>query len=268
MPPELFIDNPLILSILFHPRPARPGGSPRAGIIDGTIPVAREVELGYRLYVHAPDAPLIVYFHGNAEVASDYDDLAPYYGRAGASLLVIDYRGYGWSTGRPLVSTLLPDAGAVAGALPILLEEASLSDVPLFVMGRSLGSAPAIHLTHAHPDLFKGLIIESGLAHTIPLLARLGVPPTVLAGVPDPFGSVKKMESIDLPLLVIHGERDMLIPVQNGQALYDASPAALKRIERVPRAGHNDLLFHALNEYFAAIADFITAASQPPTPQE
>src|SRR5262249_31929390 len=151
----------------------------------------------------------------------DYDDIAPEFHRAGAELLVVDYRGYGWSTGKPLVSTLLPDAEAVVPALSSIIGDKKST----FVMGRSLGSAPATHLAYIHPELFKGLIIESGFAHAPSVFARVtGLPQALVAKVPDVFGNADKMPKINLPLLVIHGERDTLIPVENGQALYDASP--------------------------------------------
>jgi pimeloyl-ACP methyl ester carboxylesterase len=251
------MDNPLILSILFHPRPARPGGNPREGVHDGTIPVAEGIELGYRLYAHTPDAPVILYFHGNGEIAPDYDDIAPEYHRAGASLLVVDYRGYGWSSGDPLASALLPDAEKVAEAVPDILKAAGLAGESLLVMGRSLGSAPAIHLAHEHPGRFKGLIVESGFAHTIPLLARLGLPVNKLVGPPDPLGNARKMEAIHLPLLVIHGDRDTLIPFENGETLYRVSPAVYKHMTRIQGAGHNDLLYYGIDAYFSAIENFI-----------
>ncbi len=252
------LDHPLVLSILFYPRADQPGHSWAENVRDGTIPVEDDVVLGYRLYVHQPDAPLILYFHGNGEIASDHDILAPLYRRCGASLLVVDYRGYGWSTGTPLVSALLADALVVGQALPGICQEAGLApEVPVVVMGRSLGSAPAIHLAYTHPGRLRGLIVESGFAHALPLLARLGLPAGVLGSIPDPIGNARKMGAVDLPLLVIHGERDTLIPVANGQALYDASPAARKRLLRIPEAGHNDLLFVGWEAYFQAIAAFI-----------
>lgn len=253
---EFLLDNPFILSILFYPRAAKPNPQPLPKIKDGTVP-AEDVLLGYRLYIHQPDAPLILYFHGNGEIAPDHDGLAAEYHRSGASLLVVDYRGYGWSTGSPKGSKLLPDAEAVFAALPQIKQAAGLSDSRLYVMGRSLGSAPAIHLAHLHPEAFNGLIVESGFAHVIPLLARLGIPPHLLADFPDPIGNVRKMEQLHLPLLVIHGERDTLLPVANGQTLYEASPAQKKRILRLPQAGHNDLLYYGRDRYFAAIADML-----------
>jgi uncharacterized protein len=255
------LDNPLVLSTLFYPRRDEAGHSKLKNARDGTIPVEGDIALGYRLYAYSDRRAVIVAFHGNGEIASDYDFMAPDYEKAGASLLVVDYRGYGWSTGRPLVSALLSDTEAVYNALPAVLREASLPDDTVFVMGRSLGSACAVHLASQHPDRFKGVIIESGFAHAIPLLARLGLPVEVLGNIPDPIGNVQKVQTLQLPLLVIHGERDSLIPVANGQALHDASPAALKRIVRIATAGHNDLLLNAWDQYFGAIAEFIEDAT-------
>ncbi len=257
------LDNPLVQSIVFYPRPDEPEGSLLADVYDGTIPVAEGVVLGYRLYAYQPGAPVILYFHGNGEIASDYDFAARHFHTAGASLLVVDYRGYGWSTGRPKISALMADVGPVLDALPGVLRPAELDDQTLIVMGRSLGSIPAIHAAHEFPARLKGLIIESGFAHVIPLLIRLGLPDAMLASLPDPVGNARKMAGIQLPLLVIHGEEDNLIPVSNGQAIYDASPAPNKRILRVPDAGHNDLLMVAPQDYFAAIAAFVTGIIPP-----
>lgn len=252
MTPNL-LDNPLVLNNLFFPRPSRPGTSNLPNVHDGTIPVAENVALGYRFYDHTPGSPVILYFHGNGETADDYDMFAGDFHRAGAALLVVDYRGYGWSTGKPLVSTLLTDAEAVLPALPGIIGQGR----SVFVMGRSLGSAPAVHVAHKTPDAFKGLIIESGFAHEPSLFRRLAIPDAILKQVPSVFGNEIKMREVHLPLLVIHGERDTLIPVENGQALYDASPAAHKRIVRIPNAGHNDLLLHGLIDYFGSIRQFL-----------
>jgi hypothetical protein len=250
------LDNPLIQSALFYPRSARPGTSRLKNVTDGTLPVAGEVALGYRLYAHQPGQPVIVYFHGNGEIAPDHDEFAPLYRVAGASLLVVDYRGYGWSTGVPSLAALIPDVEAVYRALPDILGQAHIADGPLVVMGRSLGSAYAIHFAHTYSASLRGLIVESGFTGIASLLTGLRLPTLLPPGAHDPMGNLDKMAHIDLPLLVIHGERDSLIPVANGQALYDASPSRQKTIKRVIGAGHNDLLFYA-DEYFAAIEDFL-----------
>src|SRR5216117_3421822 len=110
------LDHPAALAVLFHPRSAQPGRSRLPNVSDGSIPVGGDVSLGYRFYKHRTGEPLIVYFHGNGEIAPDYDHFVGEFHHAGAALMVVDYRGYGWSTGRPLASTLLSDAEKVADA--------------------------------------------------------------------------------------------------------------------------------------------------------
>lgn len=256
------LDSPLILSILFHPRKVAPGGNRNPGVVDGMIVVDEGVELGYRFYIMNPCDAVILYFHGNGEVAPDYDDLAAKYHEQGAALLVVDYRGYGWSTGKPLTSALLPDAEKVAHALPGILGEHGLSGAPVIVMGRSLGSAPAIHVAYTSPDSFTGLILVAGFANIVPLLSRLGLPVERFGDLTDPMRNTQKLAEVDLPLLVVHGERDTLIPFKNGEALYNASPAANKRMLRMPRAGHNDLLFFGMKEYFDEVRAFIQAVTE------
>lgn len=252
------LDNPVIMQFLFHPRRARPGGSRLPNAIDGTIPVVDDVALGYRLYAHKPASPVIVYFHGNAEIAADHDDVAPLYHSIGASLLVVDFRAYGWSTGTPSLGAMIPDVAAVQRAVPEILDQAGLGRSPLVAMGRSLGSAPAIHLASTNVTSYRGLIIESGFAQVIPLLARLGMPLGALGNVADPVGNLDKIRRLDLPLLVIHGEQDNLIPISQGTMLYEASPSKNKVFRRFAQAGHNDLLYYA-EAYFEAIGEFLSA---------
>ncbi len=256
MLPKNLLDNPLILSVLFHPRPARMG-SRDPNTSDGTIPAGEDILIGYRLYAHPDARATLLFFHGNGEIAPDYDQIAPLFHGAGAALLVVDYRGYGWSTGKPLVSAVLPDAEKAAAAVPDILQAAGLSALPLYLMGRSLGSIPAIHLARHQPQAFKGLVIESGIGEVIPLLSRLGLPLAPLKNFKDPFGNLPKMREVDLPLLVIHGERDDLVPISNGEAIYTASPAENKRFLRIPGAGHNDLLFRGMEAYFGALGEFL-----------
>jgi len=251
------LDNPIINQTLFYPRKAVRGEGSIRGFVDGTIPVDG-AELGFRYYPSETAKAVMLYFHGNGEIAPDHDGFAKEYHRAGASLFVVDYRGYGWSTGKPTVGTLLPDAEAVLLALSGILQPRQPGGKALFVMGRSLGSSPAVHLAYKYTDQFKGLILESASANSKRIMLRLGLPVHLLKDAQDPMNNVEKLTTTDLPLLVIHGQRDNLIPIENGQALFDASPASDKQFLSIPRAGHNDLLFLAADRYFDAIAGFIT----------
>lgn len=248
-------DRPEITGSFFFPRQAQPQYDGSDGIYDSTIDVGNGIQLGYRLYAGASEMPLLVYFHGNGEIVSDYDNVAALFLDSGVSLLVIDFRGYGWSTGRPTVSSLIDDLPATLDALPTITAQAQLAPQHTYIMGRSMGCIPAIHAATHHAEHFSGLIIESGFAEVAPLLNRRGLS-LLLNILGDPINNKGKMQKLSIPLLVIHGERDQLIPVDQGQKLFDVAAVQHKSLRRLPNVGHNDILF-AARDYFAALATFI-----------
>ncbi len=167
------LDRPEIVEVLFHPTKTGRVPAPE-GAVDIDVTVAEGVSLGCRLFTSSPAAPTLIFFHGNGETVPDYDDIGPFYVREGMNFLVTDYRGYGWSTGRPLTSTLLADSRAVFLQLKDWLAANGYTGA-LFVMGRSLGSACAIEVAVEHSEAVTGLIIESGFAETLPLGRTLGI---------------------------------------------------------------------------------------------
>jgi hypothetical protein len=266
--PSTILDQPAVLRVMFYPRRSWPGISLASSVHDGRVEVGAGISLGYSLHLAlsgtkglaGPQSPLILYFHGNGEIARDYDSIAPLYTNLGISLLVADYRGYGWSDGLPTASSLVHDAPRVFEALGQIMQEAG-SEVPqrVFVMGRSLGSAAAIEVACHHQKAIAGLIIESGFADTLGLLARLGVMLDDMDESQDVFANLAKMGQFSLPTLVIHGQADRLIPASEGIALYDGSAAAddEKRLVVIPGAGHNDLLALGAATYFEALREFV-----------
>ncbi len=259
-----FFDRPDITRVLFHPRidPSPDEDDARRKTV--RFNVAEGVTLGGRLYPAAQDAPAILYFHGNGEIASDYDDWAPFYTRLGLTLLVVDYRGYGISTGTPRASTLLEDAVSVFQQTPALLAGQGLAPARLLVMGRSLGSAAALMVAAAassEKPAVSGLIIESGFANSLALVERLsGVPAIGADESRDGFGALGHIKSVTVPTLIIHGEEDYLIPIREGRALFEAAGAADKRWLAIPKAGHNDLMMVGVDRYFPAVAALAQAA--------
>jgi uncharacterized protein len=256
------LDVPEVLGRLFHPRPefSRTGASP--GARDLLIPVAEEVALGARFHPAAADAPTILFFHGNGEIVADYDELAPLYRRQGVNFLPVDYRGYGRSTGTPTVRAMMQDCHAIfrfAGQwLP-----AQGHRGPVMLMGRSLGSAPVLELAAAYPEQVAALIVESGFAYAGPLLQLLGVNLAAMgfqeqAG----FRNVDKIRAYPGPTLIIHAQEDHLIPVSDGQTLYDAAGASDKTFLKIPGANHNDILLQGLEEYMAAVKKLADRVSQ------
>ncbi len=253
---DTILDHPEILQVMFYPR--REVGPPPTA--PGIQPISVEVEpgiaIGGRLYPFDVESPAILYFHGNGEIAADYDFIAPAYAALGLTLLVVDYRGYGASDGSPTATHLLADAVAVFEAISDVFEDNELTPARLYVMGRSLGSAAAIEVALYAGEQLAGLIVESGFSDTLALLARLGAriqgADESLAG----FSNAAKMEQVTIRSLIIHGQEDVLIPVTDGQELYRRCAAADKRFVPIPGAGHNDLMMVGQAQYFQAIKDF------------
>jgi alpha-beta hydrolase superfamily lysophospholipase len=209
------------------------------------------------LYPAPGDAPAIFLWHGNGEIASDYDDMAPLYTGMGITLLVADYRGYGKSTGTPSCSNLLSDALVIFGTSSTVFDQHDLTPSRLYVMGRSLGSAAAIEVAAQAGARLAGLIVESGLADTFALLARLGWRVEGASEQQDGFGNGDKIAGVTVPTLIIHGEDDVLIPAQDGEELFRRSGAEDKRLLLIPRAGHNDLMLVGRALYFDALQAFV-----------
>jgi hypothetical protein len=250
------MDSPEVQRILFHPRVSERTPVP-PGAEDLDIEVEPGVTLGCRFFVAGKDKPTILYFHGNGEIVSDYDEIGLEYVNSGLNVLVTDYRGYGWSNGTPTFSTLLADSHVLYNELKKLLTEQGYRPA-VFIMGRSLGSASAIEVAQAYQDEISGLIIESGFAETLPLAKTLG------ADIADTniteeqtFNNVGKIMKITKPTFLLHGQRDTLIPLWQAEKLHAESGARVKELQVVPGADHNSLISIGGKYYFMAIQQFI-----------
>jgi alpha-beta hydrolase superfamily lysophospholipase len=248
------LDQPEVLSFIFFPR--KDVTEAPANASDHLIPVDKDVSISCRFYVHSQRAPSFIYFHGNGEVVSDYDHIAPIYNQLGINLFVADYRGYGASRGRPTFSNMISDALAIFKAFVDILNENHYSN-DIFVMGRSLGSAPAIEIVYHHQEQLKGLVIESGFASIINLLLYLGLPTESLGLKDTEFPNLTKMRTITIPTLIIHGEYDSLIPPTEGKALFENAASRNKNLVIIPDAEHNDIMLVGMERYFKAIKEFI-----------
>jgi len=257
---QTLMDRAEITRLLFHPQQVTRTALP-AGAVDIDIPVEAGVTIGCRLHSHAVTSPTLIFFHGNGEIIPDYDEVGPMYVREGLNFLVTDYRGYGWSTGAPLTSTLLPDSNTVFLALRAWLRDHGYTGA-LFVMGRSLGSASAIDVALNHGEALSGLIIESGFAKTLPLAKVLGID---LAGMgiaeDDTFNNSGKIARITKPTFILHGQYDQLIPLWQAETLQAESGAKGKEMQIVPGADHNSIIAVAGTLYFQAIRKFVEKAA-------
>jgi hypothetical protein len=256
-------DNPEIVYRLFFPRREFAGEPNPLNAKNHFIEVEDGVSIGCRFFP-APtgsDAPNILYFHGNGETVPDYDYVAPVYQKRRLNLFVADYRGYGMSDGSPSSGSMIRDTHPTYKGFKVFLRGLGYTG-KLFVMGRSLGSAPALEVAYHYQKELEGLIIESGFASGRNQLKRLGL--SYLANEkedPIGFGNHLKIKEVTIPTLIIHGEEDEIIPATEGRALFSLSGSKEKSSLFIPHAGHNDIMMVGLMAYMDAIEGFIKSST-------
>jgi fermentation-respiration switch protein FrsA (DUF1100 family) len=197
----------------------------------------------------------IVYFHGNGGNLSNWSPILAGIVRHGYAVFAIDYRGYGLSTGRPTERGLYRDVeAAVAAAWP---EPAP--GTPLIYWGRSLGASMAAYgATVRKPD---GVIVEAGFASAraairdSPVLAAL----SLLASYRFPAGEF--LTRARVPVLMLHGDRDSVIPFALGRELFEQLPGP-KTFAVIPGGDHNDATPPDPTAYWAAIDRFVGGLAQ------
>jgi fermentation-respiration switch protein FrsA (DUF1100 family) len=181
------------------------------------------------------DAHVVLYLHGNAgNIGHRTYRLGPY-NRLGWGVLLLEYRGYGGNPGSPSESGLLTDARAGLAALVAM-------GFPLnriLLWGESLGSGLAVRLATEHS--VAAVLLEAPYT-SITDMAQLRFP-FAPAGwlLQDRFESSRIIGSVRAPVLVMHGERDRIVPVTMGRTLYEAA-AQPKELWIAPEAGHVNLV--------------------------
>ena len=200
-----------------------------------------------------PDKPILVYLHGNAgHIGYRGGKVRPYLD-SGYGVLLVSWRGYGGNSGDPTEQGLYRDGRAALA----FLDQAGVSPERIVLYGESLGSGVAVQL--ASETRVGAIILESPYT-TIPAVAARHywyIPANYL--VRDKFDSLSKIGGIETSLLILHGERDNVIPVEFGRELFAAAREP-KTWRGFPEAGHNDLYdFGAAN----AVLEFLSELSLP-----
>ena len=174
----------------------------------------------------------------------------------------MDYRGYGLSQGEPSLSAILDDGRA---AWSYFTETLGLPASQIIVMGRSLGSIPALEIASGVGRACRGVIIESGIAGFSrwieamePMLLGMGLDfqelSRELAQALDHEAKVKK---IQCPLLILHTEGDIIVPSWNARELYSWADPARTTLKIFPLGDHNTIFFINAAEYFQTLGEFI-----------
>ncbi|MFC1979977.1 alpha/beta hydrolase [Chloroflexota bacterium] len=258
-----FLEKPEVLQVIFPVvySPFFPGDYFQSSPPNAKIePV--EVDKGINIYcgfwVNSKDSPSILYFHGNGEMVSSHEWIAALYNQLGINLFVADYRGYGSSDGKPTVSNMLNDAHVILSSFQRMIKNEGFKG-SIFLMGRSLGSLPAIELAFHHRDEINGLIVESGSANNLRRLWEyLGDTGGQLFLKEDSaFLNKVKIRQVNKPTLIIHGECDQILPATEGQELFQNSGAQDKKLLIIPGADHNDVMIVDQDLYFSTIDKFV-----------
>jgi hypothetical protein len=255
-----FLDQPEIkralLGTLFYPQ--KTSVKPRApNAKDYFIEVQKGVRIGCRYHIRDKDYPSLLYFHGNGETVDSMDPFAPLYNDIGINLFVASYRGYGLSNGTPTVTSMFKDSHRIFAGFKKIVEDRGFKK-SLFLMGRSLGSLSAVRLAYNFQDDIQGLIVESGPANNLRQFFSPIIPPEHPIWRDDSiFLNKVKLRSITKPTLIIHGEEDTLIPVEEARMLYENSAAKDKRLVIIPGADHSDPFITGKKQYYDAIRKFV-----------
>jgi len=207
---------------------------------------------GWHIAPKEAGGPVLLWAHGNAgNLSHRAENIALIQRELGAGVFAFDYRGYGKSEGRPSEDGLYADGRA---AHDWLLARAPRERV--FLFGRSLGAAVVVRLA-SEGRKARGLILESPFESTLAMGKKMF--PFLPVGwlVSKKFDNASMLPQVKTPLLILHGDRDGIVPHAQGRRLFEAARAPGKRFFTIEGAGHNDTYLAGGALYWKAWRDFL-----------
>lgn len=197
-----------------------------------------------------PDAEYtLLMSHGNADDIGRMDEVMSRWFDLGYSVLAYDYRGYGTSDGSPSEANIYED---VSAAFQYLTDDVGISAERIIAHGFSLGGAPTLYL--ASRESLGGVILEGTFTTVFRVVTRIPLVPF------ETFNNLGRIQRLNCPVLVAHGQQDSVIPFRHGQALFDAATDP-KFFLDIPDVGHVPLLLVASEQYIPTLNQFISALS-------
>jgi len=246
--------NPLLDSFVYFPDRELYGDPSDAGLAFTDLTIATED--GERLHAWwiptrvTPVRAHVVFFHGNAGNVSHRVQHALALSAAGLDLMLVDYRGYGQSTGHPSEEGLHRDARASVIALRA---GGHVDPSRLVYMGESLGAAVALRLALEDPPL--ACVLQSAFT-SLRDVAREHYPAALSSLAGDAYPSLERIPRLRAPVLIVHGAEDEIVPVAHARALFAAAREP-RRPHVVEGAGHNDLVAAMGAGYGAEVAAWL-----------
>lgn len=198
----------------------------------------------------APAPVTVLLLHGNAGNISHRFEKLAVLRDLGADVLIIDYRGYGRSSGSPGETGTYRDADA---AYAYLVETRRIDPRRVVLYGESLGAAVAVDLAARKP--VGGLVMESAFASAVEVGQEMFpfLPARLL--VQNRYESTKKIGAVRAPVLILHSRDDEFFGWHHPQRLYDAASAPRRLVEL--RGGHNDAFLVSARDYAQALSAFL-----------
>ncbi len=234
----LFVTSLFILqrSLIYIPDKSKPYP------VDGVeiVRVTTKDNINLEAWYFAPknkDMPIIVFFHGNAGNYSHRLYKAQYYINAGYGVLLAGYRGYGGNEGTPSEKGFYEDGRAY---INWLLSNKGIKIDNVVIYGESIGSGTAVQMAVEYSDI-AALILEVPFTSLVDIAAKQY--PFVPVGflLKDRFMNIEKVGNIKIPLIILHGQKDEVIPFLFAQKLFEASASKQKKLIDFPKGRHNDL---------------------------
>lgn len=240
--------------VLLHPLYIYPFGQER---FQSARFVPQEID-GVPVYVFQGQAgaPVIVYFMGNYGALGGFAAMLDHHADRGRNVVAMGYRGGGGLPGTSSETSLKADARAVVAGLGAVLPE---GHGPIIAQGYSLGTGLALHVA-AQSDAVDRVILAAPYARLCDLMAAAArVPACLLPGV-QTWKTINEVPKVQVPVLILHGDQDGLVPYAQGRALAQALTAQGKSVDFVtlPGAGHIDLFGRP--DYMGAIDAYAEAA--------
>ncbi|MHC4995113.1 MAG: alpha/beta hydrolase [Planctomycetota bacterium] len=242
----------LVDAFAFHPHPVAP--NPLAGQTRDAEEITIESSDGVPLQAfflsHPESKRVVLFLHGNGGNVYQRLDYARQLRRLELNVLLLSYRGYGKSGGEHTEEGVYRDAES---ALDYLRDAHGFDYPAMFIMGRSLGSAVAVHVAQHKP--LAGLILVSPLATGREVVRDMGLGWIGwVAG--NPFDTLNKIPNVLCPTLFVHGDQDRLIPIAQGQKLFEACPDP-KSFQVVRGANHDDVMHRWSWRFWRMIERFL-----------
>ena len=242
----LLITVPLALGYVFMEKMLLP--EVKSSECSGNIRlISGNADLDVFFYPPQPGKPVILYSHGNAETLASIQPLCREFIRQGYGVLAYDYAGYGFSGGRASEKQVYCDVQSVYRFLTVTK---SVLPADIIVMGFSVGSGASCFIAEKNPGI-KALVLIAPFASAIEVMLPFPLPG-------NRFNNAQRLKNCIVPVLIMHGTADRVIPIRNSWILYRNSAAGQKKLITVENAGHNDIFDFMGHGFYKKLQDFIS----------